>query len=99
MFEGALLKYLESQLYFGLIITAAENEDVQHLRARSTEAGKLLMSRKVDHTIALLFWQMAETALNQPGSDQPSQTQIKRAAVILNNVLPSYFDYVKETRE
>lgn len=98
MFEGALFKYLESKLYFGLIITAAENEDVEHLRARSKEVGKLLTSEKFDHSIAILFWQMAETALNQPSS-QPSQAQIKRAVVILNNVLPAYFDYVKEMRK
>ena len=94
-FEGALLKYLESKLYFGLLITTGEKEDLQHLQSRSKEVGKLLTTGKADHSIAILFWQMAETALNQPGSTQPTPAQIKRAVVILNDVLPSYFDYMK----
>lgn len=97
MFEGALFKYLESKLFFGLIVTAAENEDVQHLRERSKEVGKQLKADKTDQSIAQLFWQMAETALNPLDETQPTQVQIKRASVILNNVLPSYFDYLKET--
>jgi hypothetical protein len=99
LFEGALLKYLESKLYFGLLITTAEKEDLQHLQARSKEAGKLLTTEKADHSIALLFWQMAETALNQPGSAQPTPAQIRRAVVILNDVLPSYFDYMKGSQQ
>lgn len=98
MFEAALLKYLESELYFGLIITAPENEDLLHLRERSKEVGKLLSS-KTDHSIGLLYWQMAETALNPSSPGPPSQAQIKRAVVILNNVLPSYFDYLKGTQK
>jgi hypothetical protein len=98
MFEGALLKYLESTLYFGLIITTAENEDVQHLRARTKELGKLLQSEKLDHSIGLLFWQMAEMTLNPQGTTEPTPAQIKRAVVILNNVIPAYFDYLKEAR-
>jgi hypothetical protein len=96
-FEGALFKYLESQLYFGLIITSAEKQDLQHLRERSREMGKLLTAGKNDNSIALFFWQMAEMSLNPQGSE-PTQDQIKRAVVILNIVLPDYFDYVKGTR-
>jgi hypothetical protein len=96
MFEGALLKYLESELYFGLIITTAENEDVQHLQERTEEMGKILTTGKTDQSIALLFGQMAQSALKPNSGDQPSQAEIKRAVVILNNVLPSYFDYLKK---
>ena len=98
MFEGALLKYLESELYFGLLITTAEKEDMDHLRARTRELQKQLTSDKLDHSIGLLWWQMAERALNPQGSDAPTPAQIKRAVVILNKVLPAYFDYLKETR-
>lgn len=99
MFEGALFKYLESKLFFGLIITAAENEDVQHLQERSKELGKQLKAGKTDQSIALLFWEMAETSLNPPAKAQPTPAQIKRAVVLLNVVLPSYFDYLKEKKE
>src|SRR5262249_37362172 len=99
MFEGALLKYLESKLYFGLIITTAEREDVQHLRERTKEAERLLLSDKVDHSIGLLFWQLADHSLNPDGKAEPSAAQIKRAVVILNQVLPGYFDYLKESRQ
>jgi hypothetical protein len=99
MFEGALLKYLESKLYFGLIITTAEREDLQHLRERTKELEKQLISDKVDHSIGLLFWQMADRSLNPDEKAEPGAAQIKRAVVILNQVLPSYFDYLKETRQ
>ena len=99
MFEGALFKYLESKLIFGSMITPAEKEDVPHLRERTKEAEKLLVSDKVDHSIGLLFWQMADRGLNPGGKAEPSEAQIKRAVVILNQVLPSYFDYLKETRQ
>ena len=99
MFEGALLKYLESQLYFGMLITSAEKEDVEHLRARSKEVASLLTTGKKDESIGILFSQMAEAALNPAGSAQPTAAQIKRAVVILNIVLPAYLDYVKEMRQ
>jgi len=96
-FEGALFKYLESHLYFGLIITSAEKEDLQHLRERSGELGKLLTAGKNDNSIALLFWQMADEVLDSITSEQPTQSQIKRAVVILNIVVPDYLDYLKTT--
>jgi len=99
MFEGALLKYLESKFYFGLIITTAEREDLQHLRERTKEMEKQLNSDKVDNSIGLLFWQLADRSLNPDGKVEPSAAQIKRAVVILNQVLPGYFDYLKETRQ
>jgi len=99
MFEGALLKFLESKFYFGLIITTAEREDLQHLRERTKEMEKLLNSDKVDNSIGLLFWQLADRSLNPDGKVEPGAAQIKRAVVILNQVLPGYFDYLKETRQ
>lgn len=99
MFEGALLKYLESKLYFGMLITAAEKEDVAHLQLRSKEVSNLLKSDKVDHSIGLLFSEMADAALNPTDSAQLTEAQVKRGVVILNIVLPAYFDYIKETRQ
>ena len=96
MFEGALLKYLESELYFGLIVTTAENEDVQHLQEKTDEMGRLLTTGKTDHSIGLIFCQMAQSALKPNSGAQPGREEIKRAVVILNNVLPSYFDYLKK---
>ena len=92
MFEAALFKYLESQLFFGLIITTAENQDLQHLRERSKELGKLLTTGKQDQSIGVLFWQMAEDALTPVA---PNNEEIKTAVVVLNRVMPSYFDYMK----
>jgi hypothetical protein len=36
--------------------------------------------------------------LNPDEKAEPSAAQIKRAVVILNQVLPSYFDYLKEQK-
>jgi hypothetical protein len=94
MFEGALLKYLESEFYFGLIITSAEKEDLEHLQGRADEAGELTTG-KVDHSIAALFAQMARASLKPASGGMPTQTQIKQAVAILNLVLPSYYDYRK----
>jgi len=79
---------------FGLIVTAAENEDSQHLRERSGELGKLLISGKIDNSIGLFLWEIADTNLN-PVSGEPTAVQLKTAVVILNRVLPGYFDYQK----
>ena len=98
MFEGALLKYLESELLFGSMTTTAENEDLEHLRGRLDETGKLLKDKKVDHSIGLLFWQMAETSLKPGSGAEPTPAQIKRGVVILNRVIPSYLDYLKEKK-
>ena len=98
-FEGALFEYLESELSFGLILTTAEREDLQHLKERSKELGKLLTTKKKDHSIGLLFSQMAEMALNPTDSGEPAPAQIKTAVVILNNVVPSYLDYMKGIKE
>ena len=98
MFEGALLKYLESELYFGLIITTAENEDLVHLQGRMDEAGALLKDKKVDHSMALLFWEMGQASLKPASGTAPTAAQLKRAVVILNHVIPSYFEYVKEKK-
>jgi hypothetical protein len=99
MFEGALLKYLESKLYFGLIITTAEKEDLQHLREKTKELEKQLISDKVDHSIGLLFWQLADRSLNRDDNTEPTAAQVKRAVVILNQVMPAYFDYLKENKQ
>jgi hypothetical protein len=93
MFEGALLKYLESELYFGLIITTAENEDVQHLEERRRDR-ETSDDRKTDHSIGLIFLPdgaiSVETNLRSATRSGRDQTR----SVILNNILPSYFDYL-----
>jgi hypothetical protein len=96
MSEGALLEYLESEFYFGLILTTAENEDLEHLRGRSDEVVNLMEKGKTDHSIGLLFAQMANESLRPTGEAQPTQTQLKRGVVILNRVIPSYWDYLKQ---
>ncbi|HEY6802086.1 MAG TPA: hypothetical protein VI306_00780 [Pyrinomonadaceae bacterium] len=95
LYEGALLKYLESELYFGLIITSAEKEDLEHLQGRADEAERPPPTGKVDHSIAALFAQMAQASLKPAAGGMPTQAQIKQAVVILNLVLPSYYEYRK----
>lgn len=93
-FEAALLKYLESEFYFGMIVTGAENEDLQHLRERSGELAKLMSSGNTDNSIGLLFSEIAAANLN-PASGEPTTMQLKTGVVILNRVMPGYFDYLK----
>jgi hypothetical protein len=98
MFQGALLKYLESEMFFGQLVTTSVNEDLNQLRTRTNDVEKHLKSAKSDQSIGLLFCQLAQASLNPVSNEPPTEAQIKRAFVILNRVLPAYSQFVKELK-
>ena len=98
LFQGALLKYLESEMFFGQLVTTTVNEDLNQLRTRTSDLEKQLKSAKTDQSIGLLFCQLAQASLNPVSNEPPTEAQIKRAFVILNRVLPAYSQFVKELK-
>lgn len=98
MFQGALMKYLESEMYFGQLVTATVNEDQNQLRTRVDDFEKKLKSEETDQSIGLLFCQLAQASLNPISNEAPTEAQMKRAFVIVNRVLPAYSQYIKERK-
>ena len=84
-YEGALLQYLVSRFRYGLITlpSAVAGVDVQdRLSSVSLPVG-------VDHSIAEFFLQLARATSADAGAPPSS------AAVILDDILPAYFEVVK----
>ncbi len=99
MSQGALLRYLESEMLFGQLITTSLNENHNELRTRLNDFEKKLRSEPSDQSIGLLFCQLAHASLSPVSNEPPTEAQIKRAFVIVNRVLPAYSQYVKETQK
>ena len=99
MYAGALHKYLESSLYLALINRLeVRPEELIRLNAQSEAFGRQLKSDNADHSIGLLYWEMAQSALNQAEAGQPDEHALKRAAVIIDRVIPAYLKYAMETK-
>jgi hypothetical protein len=95
-FNGALFQYLEVCLKLGLIRGAPFDESRLSALQKQSEALRARLSvGKTDHSVALLYWQIAEQALQ---SQAPDKDTLKRAAVIFEEVLPRYFKYLAEGR-
>jgi hypothetical protein len=90
-YSGALLQYLEACLRLNLI--GAEASDKQRVTAQGARLHRRLVATTTDQSIGLLFWQMAEQALQEA-----NQKSITLAAVILDKVLPLYFNYLERGR-
>ena len=85
-YPAALLQYLLARYQLGLLET---NEPSRDAAARLEGFAKALTG--ADHSIALLFFEMAARALESP--DPSSQRQ---AAAIADHVLPEYVEIVKK---
>lgn len=98
-FGGALVQYLESCLKLGLTREAPFAESrLSALRRQSESLRARLASGKTDHSIALLYWQMAQQGLQEQAQEQADSDRLKRAAVIVEEVLPRYFQYLAERK-
>jgi hypothetical protein len=98
-FSGALFQYLNICLRLGLIKDVAVSEKrFLELQKQSETMGGRLSSSKTDHSVGLLYWQMAQQALQNHTINKADSETLKRAAVILEQVLPRYFKYLAEVR-
>jgi hypothetical protein len=69
------------------------------LQKQSESLRLRLASNKSDFSIGLLYWQMAQQALQRYAADQTDSDTAKRAAVIVEQVLPRYFKYLAEGKQ
>ena len=98
-FSGALLKYLEASLYFGFINPAPQDTNsLDGLKQQSESLGKRLNAIDVDHSIGLIYWERAQVALTRAAAGEAVQLNLRRASVILEQVLPRYFKYTGESK-
>jgi hypothetical protein len=99
-FNGALLQYLDVSLKLGLIKESPFDEQRFLALQKQSESLRLrLASNKSDFSIGLLYWQMAQQALQRYAADQTDSDTAKRAAVIVEQVLPRYFKYLAEGKQ
>ena len=94
--DGAFYKYLEGLLHFELIDKPEVTlEQKTSLQEKSAKIARQLANGKIDHSIGLLYWQIAQTDLDKVGSGDFDGESLKRSAVILDRVLPTYFRIAK----
>lgn len=92
---GALLKYLDACMALKLLkATAPSPAQVELLKGQLAAFGKRLSSGDIDHSIGLMYWEMAQRALQPSADDEVGEPDLKRAVVILDEVLPRYFKTV-----
>lgn len=94
---GALLKYLDASLALKLLGSAALGPEQQaELKIKSAAFGRQLSNGGTDHSIGLIYWQMADRALEPAGEDRVGPEDLKRAAVVIEQVLPRYFKAIQK---
>lgn len=89
-YEGAMLKYLEVVLAYGLLKnpTAAADE-IPSMRTKLNEKTAALAKNNIDQSIGMTFLEVAQSLLaNQDAAIK--EADLKRVKVILNDVLPKY---------
>jgi hypothetical protein len=100
MYAGALQTYLEAALDLGLVAAPyVDAKLLSQLRVRNKSFERRLKDGSVDHSIGLLYWEMAQSALDQATSGSSNENELKRAAVIVHEVLPRYFKYLAEVQK
>lgn len=98
-FSGALLKYLEASLYFGFINPAPQDANrLAALKQQSESLGRRLAAADVDHSIGLIYWERAQVALTRAAEGESVEINLRRASVLLEQVLPRYFKYIGESK-
>lgn len=96
---GALHKYLEATLLFGLIEAAPPAPaELNQLKEESAAFERCFAAAGEDHTLALLFWEPARDALagatagEAAGGAPATAEELRRASIVVRRVLPAYFD-------
>jgi len=95
-YAGALYQYLEAVRHYGMLDPAVPDETKQ-AALRSTVAEELnkLSAAKRDNSIAQIFLERAEGWLNKPDNAPPSNDEWRAIQVILQQVLPVYYNALK----
>lgn len=93
-YSGALLKYLDATLFLNLLTqTPAGTKDLARLQEQSRLMDeRLKRAGAVDHSIGLIYLASARATLDEAARGRSDAEALKRAAVIIDRVLPSYFE-------
>jgi len=96
-YNGALYQYLRTALLFGLInAQPATAEQLPTLKQKIESLAAQLKSKKeADHSIGQDYLESAERILAQK---IPADSDLKRVAVIADQVLPRYLRYLSEEK-
>lgn len=93
---GAFYEYLEALLHYELIgASSVGANQVNSLLEKSAKTRKRLSGREIDHSIGLIFWQMAKEALDQVDTMNVQRSSLEECASILDTVLPKYFEIIE----
>jgi len=89
---AALHQMLSASLLFGGLEAADANpNDASEMRKQSLAIEKRLAGNSSDSSIGEMYWEIAQSELTASASSKTLATGSKRAAIILNDVLPRYF--------
>lgn len=93
-FAGALLKYLDAaRLLAQIEADAAPPPAAAALGEKLSAARARLATPGADHGVGLIFWEMARVALDRAQAGAGQESELRRAGVVLDSVLPRYFEY------
>ena len=94
---GALLKYLDACLALKVLKAKAPGPaQIDVLKGQLAAFEKRLSSRETDHSIGQMYWEMAQRALQPSAEDEIGEPELKRALVVLDEVLPRYIKAVSK---
>ena len=91
---AALQTYLEASLMFGLMDAPSVNaSDLDKLQKQGQQLKARFNAGPHDQSVGRMYWEVAENNLAVPAGDKSSERAAQRAAIILEKVLPRYFQY------
>ncbi len=91
---GAMDKLLEARLRLTMIQTGSEQPPERpQLAEKSTQWNSRFHASHLDHSIALSYWESAQQILDKTETEAED---LRRAAVLLDEVLPLYFRLIEE---
>lgn len=91
MYSGALQKYLEANIFYGLISVKSDTKNLSELKTQNEKFKRIFISDDADNSIGQIYWELAQRGLN---SDKPNEDDLKRSIIVFEKVLPNYFKYV-----
>jgi hypothetical protein len=96
-YNGALYQYLRTALFFVLINAQPVTPDRLPTLKQKIEslAAQLKTKKDIDHSIGQDYLESAERILTQKA---PADSDLKRAAVIADQILPRYLKYLSEEK-
>lgn len=95
---GALLKYLDACMALKLLKTNAPDQaQIELLKKQLAVFKQQLSAGDTDHSIGLIYWEMAQRALQPSAEDEISPDELRRAVVSINEVLPRYFKAISQS--